>query len=137
MEEASFRESVVEQVVATKKWSPETARLAERADFRCEYCGLDFLESPANYKLLQVDHIVPLSRGGSITDFDNLAIACKPCNFSFKRWYDPRIKAGQDASRQALIEAANEYIKQKKTTTEQELVVLRGIVGRPCNGTGS
>jgi hypothetical protein len=130
MEASRTKKSVVEQIVATGKWSSDTARLAERADFRCEYCGLDFLESPVNYKLFEVDHIVPISGGGSITDFDNLAIACRPCNFNFKRWYDPRTKAGQDASRQPLIAAAMEYIKERQGITEQELIVLRGIVGR-------
>jgi len=125
-----LRESVVEKVVATKKWSVEAARLAERAGFRCEYCGLDFLESPENYKLIHVDHIVPISKGGSLIDFENFAIACKPCNYSFKRSFDPRTMAGEDQSRAALIAAARKYIEERKGRTREELKILRAIVGR-------
>ena len=114
LESGERMESVVEKLVATKKWGKEIARLAVRANFCCEYCGLDFLLTPENYKLFQVDHIVPISGGGSIADFDNLAVACKPCNFSFKRRYDPRPKAGENANRQDLINEAWRYIKQKK-----------------------
>jgi 5-methylcytosine-specific restriction endonuclease McrA len=123
-------ESLVEKVIATKKWSPETARLAVRAAFQCEYCGLDFLENPQNYKLMEVDHIIPPAHGGSFTDFNNLALACKPCNCQFKRRHDPRLTAGSVASRKDLIEAARKYILEKKAVTEKELVVLRSIAGR-------
>ena len=124
------RQSVVDQVMATRKWSVETARLAERAGFRCEYCGLDFLQSPENYKLFQVDHIVPESRGGS-SQPDNLAIACMQCNYCFKCSHDPRQEAGTNASREVLVQAAREFIAKQKASTEQELAVLRAIVGRP------
>ena len=107
------RQAVVDQVMATNKWSVEAARLAERADFRCEYCGLDFLASPENYKLFQVDHIVPISKGGSLIDFENFALACKPCNYSFKRSFDPRTMAGAEPTRAALITAAKQCIEER------------------------
>jgi 5-methylcytosine-specific restriction endonuclease McrA len=133
MESGERTEAVVEKLVATTKWGRELARLAVRANFCCEYCGLDFLLTPDNYKLFHVDHIVPLSGGGKIADFDNLAAACNPCNFSFKRRYDPRTKAGENANRQDLINAAWEHIKQKKKNTDQELNTLRAIVRRPSS----
>lgn len=136
MESGESRESIVEKLAAATKWGTEIARLAVRANFCCEYCGLDFLLTPDNYKLFQVDHIVPLSGGGSIADFDNLAAACKPCNFSFKRRYDPRPKAGKNANRQDLINAASQHIKQKKLITEQELSTLRAIVRKPASHEG-
>jgi hypothetical protein len=50
--------------------------MAERAAFRCEYC-----RAPAalfNFPF-EIEHIVPLSRGGDDT-VDNLALACRACN---------------------------------------------------------
>lgn len=46
-----------------------------RDGFRCTYCGRDASDGVA----LEVDHIVPQSRGG--TDHaDNLVTACRDCN---------------------------------------------------------
>jgi hypothetical protein len=45
----------------------------ERDGHRCKYCG-----SP---KDLTVDHVVPLTRGGTC-GLDNLVTACRPCNSS-------------------------------------------------------
>lgn len=46
--------------------------LMVRDDFTCQYCG----ESPS---ALTLDHIVPLSRGGS-TSWTNTVAACAKCN---------------------------------------------------------
>jgi len=52
-------EDVVAQLIATEKWSEGTARLAERAGYKCEYCGFDLLASVEAYKQFEIDHIVP------------------------------------------------------------------------------
>ncbi len=122
-------ESLIERLRLETKWSPEAAPVGVRAEFRCEYCGLDFLANPWNYKLIQIDHIVPLSEGGSRTDYENQALACVPCNYNFKRWYNPRKDAGSEADRAALIAAASAYIQEQMKKTEEELVELRTIVG--------
>ena len=51
------------------------SRIAERAEWRCEYCL-----SPAAFSTqpFQVDHIIPRSKGG-LTRADNLALSCG-CN---------------------------------------------------------
>ena len=51
-------------------------RVAERADYRCEYC-----RSPqaVTAQPFHVDHILPRSRGGQTTA-DNLCYACPRCN---------------------------------------------------------
>ena len=41
---------------------------------RCQYCGRVFAQSALN-----LDHVVPLSRGGGST-WDNVVCACVPCN---------------------------------------------------------
>lgn len=46
----------------------------DRDDCRCQYCW-----SPFPREQLQLDHVVPLARGGPTTR-DNLVAACGPCN---------------------------------------------------------
>lgn len=46
-------------------------RIKERDGMKCNYCG--------DTDELQVDHIIPVSKGGNSTD-DNLQIICKKCN---------------------------------------------------------
>jgi 5-methylcytosine-specific restriction endonuclease McrA len=127
--ESSDEERIVSELVATGKWSDRFVRLSLRADFKCEYCGLDFLASPENYKQWQCDHIVPKKHGGS-EDFDNIAATCRNCNFSFKGHWDPRTQAGRDATRADLIKAAKWYIGERKRLTEQQIAREKVIMGR-------
>ena len=48
--------------------------ILQRDRFRCQYCG-----ASANETTLEVDHIVPVSKGGSDDD-SNLITACWECN---------------------------------------------------------
>lgn len=71
-----------------------------RADGRCEYCRI-FIED--TYFGGEIDHIRSLKHGGQTT-FENLALACQPCNRykgtdigsvsddtgQFVRFYNPR-----------------------------------------------
>jgi len=50
--------------------------VAERANYRCEYCLLD--EDDAYYPH-QLDHIISRKHGG-LSDTDNLAYSCVRCN---------------------------------------------------------
>lgn len=57
--------------------SPELRQLVtERAGHRCEYCRTT---SHLTGMALEIDHIVPLARGGDST-VDNLCLACRRCN---------------------------------------------------------
>ena len=47
----------------------------QRARYRCEYCQAQL----SIVMDLEVDHIIPVSRGGSTTA-DNLCLACRSCN---------------------------------------------------------
>jgi len=49
-------------------------RILRRDGYRCAYCGVT-----AKERRLEVDHIVPVSRGGKSVD-DNLVAACWQCN---------------------------------------------------------
>lgn len=56
----------------------------ERAGWRCEACGIDTpkeLRGKAHPQAPEVDHIVPLARGGK-HELSNLQCLCKRCNIS-------------------------------------------------------
>lgn len=55
-------------------WQPIRARILARDEVTCQYCGATDLP-------MDVDHVVPLTRGGSNKD-DNLVTACYSCNRS-------------------------------------------------------
>jgi hypothetical protein len=123
-----IREEIVKRLVSTGKWSRDAARLGERARYQCEYCDLPLLDRSDVYKLWQIDHIVPLSSQGEYSEFDNLAVACKPCNWDFKRDWDPRSVTGQNASRDQLIEATRDLVRKERERVEAELTRFREIV---------
>ena len=52
--------------------------VANRADFRCEYCRI---HSQNSFFAFHIDHIISLKHGG-ITSPDNLAYTCQICNLS-------------------------------------------------------
>ena len=52
--------------------------VAERADFRCEYCRIFDNDS---YFSFHIDHIISIKHGG-ITSEENLAYACQICNLN-------------------------------------------------------
>lgn len=54
-------------------------RMLVRQGGRCAYCQAELGES------YHVDHVVPVSRGGS-NSIGNLAAACPPCNVSKSNW---------------------------------------------------
>jgi hypothetical protein len=56
------------------RWKKLRLRVLARDGYTCTYCG-----DTAN----EVDHIVPLKRGGS-DDMDNLTSACRICNIRKK-----------------------------------------------------
>lgn len=49
-------------------------KILHKYNFTCQYCG-----RKAPEVILEVDHIVPLSKGGKYIE-DNLTLACKECN---------------------------------------------------------
>jgi hypothetical protein len=55
-------------------WGPIRRRILERDEHTCQYCGATDLP-------MDVDHVIPLTRGGSNHD-SNLVAACYSCNRS-------------------------------------------------------
>lgn len=52
----------------------QRAAVYNKYDGRCAYCGKEI-----EYKDMQVDHVLPKSRGGT-DDMDNLLPTCRRCN---------------------------------------------------------
>lgn len=60
--------------ISSGRWRALKARVTRRDNGCCYRCGDDKAES---YVL---DHIKPISEGGSPVDLDNLGLACPPCD---------------------------------------------------------
>ena len=54
--------------------SHDKRRIYDRQNGLCAYCG-----QHRNIKYMTVDHIIPLSKGGT-DEIDNLQCTCKKCN---------------------------------------------------------
>ena len=52
-------------------------KIKRRDNYTCQYCGLSTRDEPN--LLLEIDHIIPVSRGGLTTE-DNLQTLCWICN---------------------------------------------------------
>ena len=67
-----------------REWLPKAIRcqVAAKYKYKCRYCGRSAREVKTH-----VDHVVPLSRGGT-DDIENLCLACVECNLkkSNKTW---------------------------------------------------
>jgi 5-methylcytosine-specific restriction endonuclease McrA len=56
----------------TRAWSKIRERILIRDGYLCQYCGND---------ATTVDHVIPISKGGT-DEPDNLLAACTRCNYS-------------------------------------------------------
>ncbi|HEY0169889.1 MAG TPA: HNH endonuclease, partial [Pyrinomonadaceae bacterium] len=56
------------------------ADIAARDGLACYLCGLALTLAPKMPNTAQLEHVTPLSRGGTHTP-ENVKLACKPCNF--------------------------------------------------------
>jgi HNH endonuclease len=74
--------------------NPHYAQVALRAGHRCEYCHAP--EAVFNFPL-EVEHIVPLSRGGNDSTA-NWALACRACNL-----YKATHLTGSDPESHAVV----------------------------------
>ena len=111
----------VHALLDTRKWGLIDLFLGFRADFKCEYCGLDLMSSPDSTKLWQKDHIV---RGGG-DEPDNLALCCLVCNCKLKnRWRLP----AQINNRADRVREVQEYVKRERERVGRELDEYRRIL---------
>ena len=57
----------------SRVYKAKRLKVLARDGFVCHYCGQN---------AEQVDHIIPISRGGDPVDLDNMVACCKACNIS-------------------------------------------------------
>jgi len=60
--------------LTTSAWKRLRLRVLSRDGYTCTYCGQPEAD--------QVDHVVPIARGGDIYNMDNLVACCRMCNLS-------------------------------------------------------
>ena len=90
--QALEEEPVLQQIftIGTRIWC--------RANFRCEYCGFDFLRDPWAFAAARGDHILPQTIYPNLAqDLNNLANACCLCN-GLKRDWDPTLNDNECAN---------------------------------------
>lgn len=122
---------ISEALVSKLKWSTVSAELGLSANFRCEYCGLDFLSSVENYKQWQIDHILPASiYPEKINDPENKALACRTCNFDLKKNWDVSKVVSSNASRIDKIKAIQKYLFIKRSEALIEITNVRKIISQ-------
>lgn len=115
------------ELFATGRWGGDQPRTGERAGYRCEYCGLDFLVSLRNYRQWQLDHIVPQLAGGT-DDIENIALACRYCNCDLKGTWNPN-PHNQPLSREELIAIVRAYLPALEAHKSINYEIDREIIG--------
>jgi len=76
------------EVYGTREWRRLRRRILDRDGYACVNCG----HQGDGDNELQVDHVVPLSRGGAPFAEENLATRCRRCNLA--RRSRPRAASG-------------------------------------------
>jgi len=71
------RPSRFQQAVDRKRWAGIRLKVLNRDGYRCRQCG--------RAGRLEVDHRVPLHRGGAVYDLANLQSLCRTCHVAKSR----------------------------------------------------
>jgi len=79
----------------------------EKSNFTCRYCGFDGRSFP-NWLQLTVDHVLPISSGGSDEDANNVT-ACQACNS-----ITSRMKFPPGTTKDEALEKKKERIHQRQ-----------------------
>ena len=82
--------------LSCKRWRAVRARVLDRDGWRCVQCG--------KAGRLEVDHVVPVGKGGSAWDEANLQTLCRAHHFAKTKGENETPDAGRDAWR-ALVAA--------------------------------
>ena len=57
-----------------QRWKRVRRQALDRDGWRCRHCG--------RAGRLEVDHVVPIHKGGAAYDLGNLQALCRPCHFA-------------------------------------------------------
>jgi 5-methylcytosine-specific restriction endonuclease McrA len=98
-------------------------QIAVRAQFSCEYCGKNLLESVDAYDSWQIDHIMPRNDNSDNEDLENLALSCKTCNFA--KCHSTTEALLNSSTRQKKIEEARRIIWERRAQKELTLMKVK------------
>ena len=98
----------------------KSARLVAlgRSDWRCCFCGFDFLSDPNSLLFASAEHIVPRANGGG-TSARNIMVSCTACN---------SIRGSRRAN---SFEELRELILRRKAVSIAELLEMIVAYRRP------
>ena len=88
------------------------AKVFERDNRRCVYCGRDLMIDFDTFMITEEDHLIPLSKNGPDSD-ENIVTACSVCN-RLKGNYMPDTEFSAEKKDQ-YIAKIREYIMDRKT----------------------
>ena len=82
MAKRSVRRLADGSVLEESRWKAVRKRAINTYEHKCTLCGqqLDKNAPPHTRFSIEVDHIIPLHRGGQAYELDNLRLTCHPCN---------------------------------------------------------
>jgi len=118
---------LIRRLLETGSWGERAIKIGIRANFKCEYCGKNLINTLSNYTEWQEDHIIPLSKGGQ-DHINNIALSCRFCNITLKSRWNPVENAGEKNSRNELIEKVKEYIKTQRKLKSKKLNSFKKII---------
>lgn len=99
------------------------AGLTPEWDFKCAYCGLDFLQTLEHFALWEKDHVIPSSKGGPKKDPTNHAPSCRICN-SIKRSTLPK---GENL-RERIESLKPDLLKKRRELQEKFTKIVETVV---------
>ena len=130
------QEETITELISKHGWDRSSVLLGIRAQFRCEYCGRYLLRSVDDYDTWQIDHIIPKAKcGKDVKDHcNNLAIACKTCNFLKRDWvpdsWVPGSSPENPGARKKSIQVIRAHIQELRNDKEGQLQRIRGLAHR-------
>lgn len=66
--------------ISSGRWATLKRKVTARDRGCCYRCGADQPDTGSDDDPFVLDHVTPISEGGSSTDLDNLGLLCPPCD---------------------------------------------------------
>ena len=115
----------IEELRSKLNFPVQQMHIAVRAQFRCEYCGKNLLESVDAYDSWQIDHIIPRNDDPENEDIENKALTCKTCNFAKRHSATEALL--NCTSRQERIDEARKIVWDRRAQKEVTLMKVREL----------
>ena len=106
-------------------YNKKTQKIYENDDFRCRYCGKDFISDDVDdFINTHIDHIRPKKRGGEDSE-DNVATTCTACH-TLKQKIDNEFDFDSaPKERESLVEMIAVEIAKKRKQVRKDLEKAR------------